>query len=82
MYIYVCCIYVYKLILLQHVSALFTPSLGSFTPRFITYENTLRYKSNSYHITVLLQLMSTIWFSQNVIKRVFLKVRYIKTIKQ
>ena len=33
----------------------------------------IRYKSKSYYITVLLQLMSAIWISQNVIKNSIFK---------
>ena len=39
----------YSLILLLHVSASFTSSSGSSTPRFKTYYNTVDYKSTSYY---------------------------------
>ena len=49
--------YIYTPIWLLHVSASFTSSSGSPTPGFKTYCNTTEYNSNSYYVTVFLQLI-------------------------
>jgi hypothetical protein len=62
------------LIALLKISASFMPSSWSSTPKCKTY--LLKYdslKSNSYYITMFLQLMLTTLVSQTVIKAEFLK---------
>jgi len=48
-----------SLILLLHVVALFTPSSGTFTLKYITYWNILDCNSSPYYLTAIMQLVST-----------------------
>jgi hypothetical protein len=50
--------YNYSPVSFLHVSASFAPSSGSYTPRYKADQNIIGYKSNSYCITVFLQILA------------------------